>query len=193
MTLGALALGVARPMSAIQYLWINLLSDVAPALALAMEPPEPDVMNRPPLDPREPILSRRASRDRRRRGDPGRDDARRPRVPARRYGAGPRATTLAFSTLTSAQLLHAMTYRSRSRLDGAGSGRSVLTAVVAGTLGAQLAAMAVPSLRGVLGLTPLSVTDWALVGGATIVPFALKELRRQGDTNGIASKATHTE
>ena len=54
-TLGALALGVARPMSAVQYLWINLLSDVFPALALAMEPPEPDVMNRPPLDPREPV------------------------------------------------------------------------------------------------------------------------------------------
>src|SRR5215831_2717193 len=50
-TLGALALGVARPMSAIQYLWINLLSDVFPALALAMEPPEPNVMDRPPLDP----------------------------------------------------------------------------------------------------------------------------------------------
>src|SRR5262249_57038546 len=57
-TLGALGIGVARPMSAIQYLWINLLSDVFPALALAMEPPEPDVMNRPPLDPREPILTR---------------------------------------------------------------------------------------------------------------------------------------
>src|SRR4029434_11029843 len=57
-TLGALALGASRPMSAIQFLWINLLSDVVPALALAVEPPEPDVMARPPLDPREPILPR---------------------------------------------------------------------------------------------------------------------------------------
>src|SRR5499427_7491296 len=39
-TLGGLALGIPRPMSAIQFLWINLLSDVAPALALAVEPAE---------------------------------------------------------------------------------------------------------------------------------------------------------
>src|SRR5262245_35775313 len=59
-TLGALAIGMARPMSAIQFLWINLLSDVAPALALAVEPPEPDVMGRPPLDPHKRILDRAA-------------------------------------------------------------------------------------------------------------------------------------
>src|SRR5262249_43250566 len=39
-TLGALAVGVGRPMSPIQFLWINLVSDVLPALALAVEPPE---------------------------------------------------------------------------------------------------------------------------------------------------------
>ena len=57
-TLGALALGGARPLSAIQFLWINLMSDVAPALALALEPADPRVMSRPPDDPSEPLLSR---------------------------------------------------------------------------------------------------------------------------------------
>jgi Ca2+-transporting ATPase len=180
-------------MSAIQFLWINLLSDVAPALALAMEPAEPDVMARPPRDPAGPILSRPTLFGI--AGDAGLLAATTLGVHALamgRYGAGPRATTLAFSTLTSAQLLHAFTYRSRSRPDGNGSGRSVLAPVVAGTLGLQLAAMAVPPLRSLLGLTPLSVADWALVGGATILPFALNELRRQGDTNGIATKAART-
>jgi P-type Ca2+ transporter type 2C len=178
-------------MSAIQFLWINLLSDVAPALALAMEPAEPDVMARPPRDPAGPILSRPTLLGI--AGDAGLLAATTLGVHALalgRYGAGPRATTLAFSALTSAQLLHALTYRSRSRSDGNGS--SVLPAVVAGTLGLQLAAMAVPPLRGLLGLTPLSVADWALVGGATVLPFALNELRRQGDTNGIATKAART-
>ena len=45
----------------------------------------------------------------------------------------------------------------------------MLAPVVAGTLGLQLAAMAVPPLRSLLGLTPLSVADWALVGGATML------------------------
>jgi Ca2+-transporting ATPase len=192
-TLAALAVGIPRPMSAIQFLWINLLSDVAPALALAMEPAEPDVMARRPRDPASPILSRPTMPGI--AGDAGILAATTLGVHALalgRYGAGPRATTLAFSTLTSAQLLHAFTYRSRSRPDGNGSGRSVLAPVVAGTLGLQLAAMAVPPLRSLLGLTPLSVADWALVGGATMLPFALKELRRQGDTNGIATKAART-
>jgi phosphoserine phosphatase len=59
-TLGGLALGIPRPMSAIQFLWINLLSDVAPALALAVEPAEPDTMTQPPRDPAAPMLPRAA-------------------------------------------------------------------------------------------------------------------------------------
>ena len=92
--------------------------------------------------------------------------------------------------LTSAQLLHALSYRSRTR--DVGAGRSVLTPVVGGTLALQLAAMALPPLRRVLGLTPLSLADWALVAGATTLPFALKELRRQGDNDGIATRSTPT-
>ena len=107
-----------------------------------------------------------------------------------RYGAGPRATTLAFSALTSAQLLHALTLSLAHARRGAG--RSVLTPVVGGTLALQLAAMALPPLRSVLGLTPLSLADWALVAGATTLPFALKELRRQGDNDGIATRSTPT-
>jgi Ca2+-transporting ATPase len=101
-----------------------------------------------------------------------------------RYGAGPRATTLAFSTLTSAQLLHALTYRSRAPREAPAAGRSVLPVVVGGTLALQLAAMALPPLRRVLGLTPLALADWAVVAGATALPFVLKEIRRQGEVNG---------
>src|SRR5438128_8459825 len=181
-TLGALALGAARPMSAIQFLWINLLSDVVPALALAMEPPERDVMDRPPLAPHEPILTR--SRLAEIGGDAAILSATTLGVHAlalARYGAGPRAATLAFSTLTSAQLLHALTYRSRGDHGAPAAGRSVLPAVVGGTLGVQLAAMALPPLRRLLGLTPLAPIDWALVAGATALPFILKEIRHQGD------------
>src|SRR5258705_9093515 len=113
-TLGALAGGVPRPMSAIQFLWINLLSDVAPALALAMEPAEADTMARPPRDPAGPILSRPTLFGI--AADAGLLAATTLGVHALalgRHGAGPRATTLAFSTLTVAQLLHALDYRSR--------------------------------------------------------------------------------
>jgi len=50
------------PLTPIQLLWINLLTDAFPALALGMEPGERDIMQQPPRDPQEPILNRVARR-----------------------------------------------------------------------------------------------------------------------------------
>ncbi|MBE0696932.1 MAG: HAD-IC family P-type ATPase, partial [Anaerolineaceae bacterium] len=49
--------GLPTPLTAIQLLWLNLLTDGAPALALAMEKGDPDVMKRPPRPKREPIVN----------------------------------------------------------------------------------------------------------------------------------------
>jgi Ca2+-transporting ATPase len=50
--------GWAPPLTAIQLLWLNLLSDGAPALALGMEKGDPDIMFRPPRPPEEPVINR---------------------------------------------------------------------------------------------------------------------------------------
>jgi Ca2+-transporting ATPase len=50
--------GLPTPLTAIQLLWLNLLTDGAPALALAMEKGDPDTMERPPRPKREPIINR---------------------------------------------------------------------------------------------------------------------------------------
>jgi Ca2+-transporting ATPase len=54
----ATMVGWKSPLSAIQLLWLNLISDGAPALALGLEKGDPDLMDRPPRDPDEPILNR---------------------------------------------------------------------------------------------------------------------------------------
>jgi len=46
------------PLTPLQILWMNLVTDGVPALALAVEPAEPNVMKRPPFSPRESIFSR---------------------------------------------------------------------------------------------------------------------------------------
>ncbi|MGB7979314.1 MAG: cation-transporting P-type ATPase [Candidatus Nanopelagicales bacterium] len=54
----AVLFGLALPLSPVQILWINLVTAITLSLALAYEPAEPDLMTRPPRDPRASILSR---------------------------------------------------------------------------------------------------------------------------------------
>ena len=178
-TLGALGLGLGRPMSAIQFLWINLVSDVLPALALAVEPPESDVLRQPPRNPRAELVDRAAL------GRIATDGA----VLAAstlgvhalalaRYGAGPHATTLSFSTLTAAQLMYALTCRSRVADDAVpGARHPLLAGVVGGTLALQLATAVLPPLRRLLGIVPLSASDWALVAAGVAAPSLITEAR----------------
>ncbi|WP_142848437.1 cation-transporting P-type ATPase [Telmatospirillum sp. J64-1] len=53
----AILLGITLPITAVQILWVNMVTAVTLALALAFEPPEPDVMQHPPRKPGAPILS----------------------------------------------------------------------------------------------------------------------------------------
>lgn len=55
---GGIMLGLPFPLLPIQILWVNLVTDGLPAIALGMEPAEPGIMQRPPRDPHEGIFSR---------------------------------------------------------------------------------------------------------------------------------------
>ncbi|HME51125.1 MAG TPA: cation-translocating P-type ATPase [Candidatus Lokiarchaeia archaeon] len=51
--------GYQTPLEAIHLLWVNLLTDGLPALAMSFEKPDKDVMSRPPRSPKEPVITRR--------------------------------------------------------------------------------------------------------------------------------------
>ncbi len=55
--IASVMMGIALPITPIQILWVNMVTAVTLGLSLAFEPPEDDVMNRPPRSPKEPLLS----------------------------------------------------------------------------------------------------------------------------------------
>lgn len=54
----AILFGITLPITPVQILWVNMITAVTLAIALAFEPTESDVMQQPPRDPREPLFSR---------------------------------------------------------------------------------------------------------------------------------------
>jgi len=197
--LGAGVAGFSAPLLPLQILWLNLLTDTVPALALAVEPAEANIMGQPPRDPREAILSSRLVR---------------PVIGyallislctlgafswglARDPMSAAHASTLAFMTLAFAQILHLGNARSAAPViapERALSNRYALAAVLV-TFGLQVMAVSLDPLAQVLGLFPLTGKDWLVVLGLAMVPAvvgqALKSLRIRRLPNGPAPRAPH--
>lgn len=176
------ALGFGEALNPMQLLWINLVTDVFPALALAVEPPESDVLKQPPRDPEERIITRE-------------DGLRLLRESAvitagtiatflisqRRYGIGPQTSTNTFMALTIAQILQSIGNRSEKTtiLDRDRPGNPWMTAATVGTLGLQALTVLLPPLRGLLRLGPIGPQDLLLILTGAGVPFVVNETSKK--------------
>jgi P-type Ca2+ transporter type 2C len=197
--LAGLALGQGAPLNPMQLLWINLISDIFPGLALSMEPPERDVLKRPPRARDETIIRRQ---DLIHMGiESGIISAGTMASYAyalSRYGQGPRASTQAFTTLTVAQLLHAFVCRSRSRgmfNPGSRPGNPRLHFALGVSLAAQLAAGLIPGIRKLLGTTPLGPADLAVAAAGALLPLVINEAAklRRGPDAGLPGPTNEPE
>jgi Ca2+-transporting ATPase len=183
-TTSAVALGLPVPLNATQLLWINLLTDVFPELALAAEPPAGDVLRRPPRASDARLVER--SEYSRIGGDAGVMTL----AALVSYGLGMRrsgaagASTMAFVTLTAAQLLHGIGARSEEgsllvsrRLPP----NRYMSAAVGGGIAFQLAAGALSPIRRLTGAARVPLADaaaaWGLAGLSFLVTEVLKYLR----------------
>ena len=172
--LGAGLAGLPLPMTPLQILWLNLVTDTFPALALALEPADQAAMRRPPRDPDTPLLS---SGMLRLTGLYALLIAALTLVALlwglREWPDDPaRATTLSFTTLAFAQIFHLGNARSREHVVSprrALANRYALGAVLL-TVTLQVLAVASPPLARVLGTEPLSTRGWMIAVALGAVP-----------------------
>jgi Ca2+-transporting ATPase len=177
-TSASMTVGLGEPLTAMQLLWINLVSDIFPGLALALEPPEPDVLLRPPRDHDEEILQPAALKKMLREaallsaGSLGAYS-----FGVARYGQGPQAGTMAFLSLTAGQLLHALSCRSEEKtiFDGGTRPNPYLNAALLGTFGLQALALVLPPLRGLLGVARIGAVDGLVAAAGALLPLLANE------------------
>jgi Ca2+-transporting ATPase len=178
----AILAGLPSPLTPIQLLWLNLITDGAPALALGMEKGDPDTMDRPPRPPKEPVINRPM------RVKIGIQTVAIATVTLVAYlmgialypGIPEEAKTMAFVTLSFSELLRAFTARSESypilRI-GLFSNRVMIYAVATSLL-LLLAVIYVPFLQPIFNTVSLGWNEWQIVLPLLLVPAVVAELTK---------------
>ncbi len=182
----ATLIGLPLPLLPIQILWMNLVTDGFPALALAVDPKSPNLMKQPPRRPEARLL----------------DGATLLAIGAQGVMLGAialgafayslyglhqeveQARAVAFTVMVVAQLVHAFNCRSE-RLSlfqlGLGTNRALVWAFLL-SLVVQVVVLTVPAVATIFKVAPLPIEDWALMGAMGLLPFlimeAIKVLRR---------------
>ncbi|HAQ08231.1 MAG TPA: ATPase, partial [Bacillus bacterium] len=172
----AMILGLPLPLVPIQILWVNLVTDGLPAMALGLDQPEEDVMKRSPRHPKEGVFARGLGW----------------KVISRGfliglvtlfafmivYGRDPNnlvyAQTIAFTTLVMAQLIHVFDCRSEKSIFARNPfGNKYLVWAVISSLVLVLAVIYSPALQPIFHTVSILPADWLLILGLSAVPTFL--------------------
>ncbi len=175
-------LGLPLPLLPIQILWVNLVTDGLPAVALGVDPTDPDIMQRPPRAPQEGVFAR---------GLAGQILLRGALIGLSTLavfiwgnlltGSVSEARTMAFACLVMSQLLHAFDCRSETRTvwDMGLFTNPYLCGAVMISLGMLLAVIYLPFLQPAFKTYPLSALDWGivmLVAGIVQIALGLRRM-----------------
>ena len=189
---GAMLFGMPMPLRPVQLLWLNLVSDGAPALALGLEKGDDDIMKQPARSPKEPVINRDMAIG---IGLVGIVDMIAILtvffLAMQRYpGQLEAAQTMAFVTLCISELIRAFTARSEYHSIfsiGVFSNRWMVAAVGA-SFALVLAVVYLPFLSPFFDTVPLTASDWLLMLPFFFAsPIAMEVLKIQ-----LRSRKAHT-
>ncbi len=174
----AIVYGLASPLYPVQLLWINLITDSLPAIALGMEPADMNIMRRPPISPKKGIFS----------------DGLGARIAIEgmligslalvAYSLGlntnpTHANTMCFAVLGLAQLFHSFNTRSESSLFHIGifsNIQLVLSSILCAFL--QIVVICVPVLNTIFSTTMLYSNEWIIVFVLSFLPIPIMEIQK---------------
>lgn len=179
--MASVVVGFPLPLTPIQILWLNLVTDTPPALALGVEPPVKGVMKRPPRNPKRGIFTRNLIVDISYQGVA---------ISAAtllvfgyflfrtRGGDLNHARTAAFVTLAMAQLFHAFNcqnHRVSLFRTGLFTNKWMVIAVLSSVV-MLLGGMYLPFLKDIFGQEPLDFSEWGICLSAALIPVAAVEI-----------------
>ena len=168
--------GFPVPFIAVQLLFINLVTDSLPALAIGMEPGAPDILDRKPRDPKVGILDKNLVTRVTLQGAIISVGVIAAFMIGRQTSAAV-ACTMAFSTLTFARLLHGFNCRSQHSIFKIGFKNNwySLAAFAVGTLLLALI-LFVPGLHSLFAVTPLTNTQLLWIIGLALMPTIIIQI-----------------
>lgn len=168
--------GFSVPFIAVQLLFINLVTDSLPALAIGMEPGAPDILDRKPRDPKVGILDKSLITKVTLQGIIISVGVIAAFMIGRQTSAAV-ACTMAFSTLTFARLLHGFNCRSQHSIFKIGFKNNwySLAAFAVGTLLLALI-LFVPGLHSLFAVTPLTNTQLLWIIGLALMPTIIIQI-----------------
>ena len=177
-----LVLGLKSPLLAIQLLWINLVTDSLPAIAIGLEPPEKDIMQRKPQDSKKGIFS----------------DGLWNKIIVEgimlgmltlvafsignKYYGIEVARTMAFVSIGLLELVHSFNIKSEKSIFKVGifENKFLIGSFILGVF-VQTIVLFIPSLAEIFQLVQLNKTQWIITLAISILPIPIMELQKKVD------------
>ncbi len=175
-----LVLGLKSPLLAIQLLWINLVTDSFPAIAIGLEPPEKDIMTRKPVDSKKGIFT----------------DGLWNKIIVEgimlgmltlvafsignKYYSLEVGRTMAFVALGTLELVHSFNIKSDESIFKVGilENKFLIGSFILGIF-IQTIVVIVPTFANVFNLVSLNTIQWLIVGIISILPIPIMELQKK--------------